>query len=412
MLARMRKTNGKNEWYTKSIYLIAALALMLSGILAVSMSGTVKADSSWYDGNWAKVRPITIDNTGNPSDLIDYQVTIYITYDSDMQSDFDDLRFTDSDGTTELNYWIENKTDSSWAVIWVKVPSIPSSSTKAIYVYFGNPSAISVSSFYDTFPGVVITPDGNTLLLDHLDSSTVGVANGTFSYTNSLSNLATAPNFQEDGAYIKYQTGTSTGTIELWIKPNQYGGILHGNWYDLTSYPYSGKVLHFQINEDGKLKYSQWRTAGFELVGNTTIPLNEWTHVACSFGNYVKLYVNGKVDAEITPSANQPSWSSSDYLYLRYFGEDIRMKGIMDELHVSGIQRTDEEIRSHFAKYTSPEPTITVDEESSLPLPSPSIEVGGNVYSINKLVLFLPTGILAITILSVSILVYRWRHIQ
>lgn len=400
----------KKRWNAKSINLIAALVLVASGILAVPMSRTVDANSGWYNSNWAKVRPITVDNTGNPNNLIDYQVTICITYDSDMQPDFDDLRFTDSDGITELNYWIEEKMDSAWAVVWVNVPSIPGSSTKVIYMYFGNPSALSASSFYDTFPGVVITADSNTLLLDHLDCSTIGTAHGTFSYSNSLSNLSTAPDFQQDGTYIKYQTGTNTGTIELWIKPNQYGGILHGNWYDLTSYPSSGKVLHFQINEDGKLQYSQWPTAGYLLVGNTTIPLNEWTHIACSFGNDVKLYVNGKVDAEITPSSNYPSWTLGDYLYFRYFGEDTRLKGIMDELHVSDIQRTDEEIRSHFAKCTSPEPTITVGEISGLP--HPAVEVGGDIYPKKKLMIFIPAIILAVALLPGTIFVLKRKHSQ
>ena len=44
-----------------------------------------------------------------------------------MQPDFDDLRFTDNDGVTLLNYWIESKIDGVSATVWVKVPSIPAS---------------------------------------------------------------------------------------------------------------------------------------------------------------------------------------------------------------------------------------------------------------------------------------------
>ena len=61
----------KTKWYAKSIYLIVALALALSGILVVPISGTVEASPGWYDSNWSKVRPITVDNTGNPSNLVD-----------------------------------------------------------------------------------------------------------------------------------------------------------------------------------------------------------------------------------------------------------------------------------------------------------------------------------------------------
>ncbi|MDD4531087.1 MAG: DUF2341 domain-containing protein [Candidatus Pacebacteria bacterium] len=88
--------------------------------------------------------------------LTDYQVKLTVPYDSDMQADFDDLRFTSSDGTTLLNYWLESKTDSSTATIWVKVPTL-SSGSNTIYMYYGNASATSggdgtgVFIFFDDF---------------------------------------------------------------------------------------------------------------------------------------------------------------------------------------------------------------------------------------------------------------------
>ncbi|MDD4531086.1 MAG: DUF2341 domain-containing protein [Candidatus Pacebacteria bacterium] len=82
--------------------------------------------------------------------LTDYQVKLTVPYDSDMQADFDDLRFTSSDGTTLLNYWLESKTDSSTATIWVKVPTL-SSGSNTIYMYYGNASAASGSNGANTF---------------------------------------------------------------------------------------------------------------------------------------------------------------------------------------------------------------------------------------------------------------------
>ncbi len=55
--------------------------------------------------------------------------------------DFSDVRFTSSDGSTLLNYWIESLTPGSVATIWTKIPSIPASpDTDTIYVYYNNPS--------------------------------------------------------------------------------------------------------------------------------------------------------------------------------------------------------------------------------------------------------------------------------
>ncbi|HOI18901.1 MAG TPA: DUF2341 domain-containing protein, partial [Candidatus Woesearchaeota archaeon] len=62
------------------------------------------------------------------------------------KSNYDDVRFVDLDGSSVLNYWIEND-----GKFWVKVPSIPASSSKNITVYYGNQTATKYSSGDDTF---------------------------------------------------------------------------------------------------------------------------------------------------------------------------------------------------------------------------------------------------------------------
>jgi hypothetical protein len=131
--------------------LLAMMLVLTLLVVAWPMANEVKASPGWYDSDWSRRSPVTIDNTGNANTLTDYQVKIEVAYDSDMQPGFDDLIFTDSDGVTELSYWVEEKTDSSSAIVWVKVPSLPGSSTKIIYMYYGNPAATSASNGDDTF---------------------------------------------------------------------------------------------------------------------------------------------------------------------------------------------------------------------------------------------------------------------
>ncbi len=115
----------------------------------------------WYNPHWLKRKAVTIDNTLNPNDLAGYQIQLNIPYDSDMNSDFSDLRFTDSDGQTLISYWVESYASSDSAVVWVKVPTIPASSIETIYMYYGNPSATSESNADDTFDVFVdFTRDG------------------------------------------------------------------------------------------------------------------------------------------------------------------------------------------------------------------------------------------------------------
>ena len=106
--------------------------------------------------SWGYRKPITIDNSRNANTLTDYQVLVTLDTRSlisqgKMRSDCGDIRFTDSDGSTLLSYWIESGCNSANTKIWVKVPNIPASSTKTIYVYYGNPSATSLSNGINTF---------------------------------------------------------------------------------------------------------------------------------------------------------------------------------------------------------------------------------------------------------------------
>lgn len=60
---------------------------------------------------------------------------------------FSDIRFS-VDGINALSYWIESYTSGVSATVWVKVPSI---STTTIMVYYGNASAVDASSGSNTF---------------------------------------------------------------------------------------------------------------------------------------------------------------------------------------------------------------------------------------------------------------------
>jgi hypothetical protein len=154
----------------------------------VTMNGPVRETACfvqmlpWLSG-WSLRKSHEIaGSTAGPQ--TDYQVRITAYYgvgtdtgesvylNGKCRADFGDVRFTASDGTTLLNYWIETYTASSSAVFWVKVPYIPASpDTATIYIYYGNPSATTTSNGEATFPAFfngenyisgTIDPDGWT----------------------------------------------------------------------------------------------------------------------------------------------------------------------------------------------------------------------------------------------------------
>jgi hypothetical protein len=110
------------------------------------MSDTYPA---WTDSDWDKMRIITFTNNAGQT-LTGYALEMTINYDSDMQSDYDDLRFKhEDDVNTYLGYWIESY-DTSSAQVWINFPSLPISSSE-VYMFYGNPSAYKGSSFGSVF---------------------------------------------------------------------------------------------------------------------------------------------------------------------------------------------------------------------------------------------------------------------
>lgn len=109
----------------------------------------------WLDDAWQYRRQVSISNSG--AALAYYQVLLKLEGDNFdftlAKLDGSDIRFTHSDGTTELSYWIESWNYSGeLAYIWIKVPSLASGET-TIYLYYHNPNAETTSSGAGTFDG-------------------------------------------------------------------------------------------------------------------------------------------------------------------------------------------------------------------------------------------------------------------
>ncbi|MFZ2097044.1 MAG: DUF2341 domain-containing protein [Anaerolineales bacterium] len=107
----------------------------------------------WYNEAWHYRRLVAITNNG--AYLSYYQALIKLDSNnfnfSRAKMDGSDVRFTHSDGTTELKYWIESwDSTNQLAYVWVRVPSLAIGNTN-IYLYYNNPDAIPVSDGMNTF---------------------------------------------------------------------------------------------------------------------------------------------------------------------------------------------------------------------------------------------------------------------
>ena len=119
----------------------------------------VAAGESWLTG-WDFRKSITI--TGVAGAGADYPIEFDVNYGggadsgnsiftwSECQTDFDDIRFTDDGGSTELDYYIREYGASGDAEVWVEV-SDSLASNQVIYIYYGNAGASTTSNGDNTF---------------------------------------------------------------------------------------------------------------------------------------------------------------------------------------------------------------------------------------------------------------------
>ena len=205
----------------------------------------------------------------------------------------------------------------------------------------------------------VVCPSGNldsTVLFDHFENSHLAQSVfGTPAYVNGLAGFGQAIDFSS-GAWLRYAVPgwyqwPSTydpigkeGSVDLWVYPKQYGvGFVNFNWNSTDTPPGGGHILHLSLTTEGKLYGGSWSAInGPALIplpaGSTTIPLNQWTHVAYVWGeDGTSLYVNGVVDA-FSPDNLYPALNSTFYAYVPYWG--YPGIGYIDDLRITSSSQT------------------------------------------------------------------------
>lgn len=117
--------------------------------------------------NYNYVIPITVTDSGGLSQTnFPFRLkinTAALISAGHMQSNGEDIRFTDSCGSVIYPHYVLNNINDTNTLIWVRIPSLPASSSLKLLMFFGNPSANDTSSFSNTFQSSLITT-GNTLL--------------------------------------------------------------------------------------------------------------------------------------------------------------------------------------------------------------------------------------------------------
>jgi len=116
-------------------------------VFQTNASGTITRllQMAWWHASWTKVKSVLY-WVPSGSVVAGYPLRVNVTYDADMQADFDDVRFVDSTNSTALKYALESKVDGSWAVFNVSVSTTITTSNQSMFMYYGNSGAASLSN--------------------------------------------------------------------------------------------------------------------------------------------------------------------------------------------------------------------------------------------------------------------------
>src|SRR3972149_1251992 len=282
---------------------------------------------NWLIG-WNIRKSISVSNTGTI--LTDHQIPITIDSATPislgrMLPDGGDIRFTDSNGSSLLNHWIESGINTSSTKIWIKIPSIPTD-TKTIYVYYGNPS-----TSYDNSLG-----GNNTFeLFNNFNNNIIDTTKWTKSETNGLTVQAVNQEIKFGG--IKIGSSWTTGAKIDSIRTFSTSFIVTARAKLVTPSTYSYRA-YFGTGPSPIHFYGDASSADYDIFGNddrgevryiNQIVLNNWYNFKIVFdGTTYKNYVNDILRGTKTSTA-PARISIRDSLYLNGTTIDARFDDVI-----------------------------------------------------------------------------------
>jgi len=352
----------------------------------------------WLAG-WKYRLKLTVDS-GDISDILsNFPVLIYISAASgignvDVSCVFDELvadanrkkiAVTTSDGNTECYVEIEKWDDGNeQAWLWVKIPSVASGTDTDLYLYYGIDHADNNTYVGDTndvvaenvwdanFMAVYHMADGidNAHIYDSTSNDNDGTKTGANQPVESTDLIGDSQTF--DGT-DRINCGnaatfniTDAVTIEARVKPSTVTecGILAKDSYNDTFALYAraaaGEMVGFRVESTG---------AGTLKAGNL-VAATRYTLV----GRYdkdggadnVKIFADGAEIGSRTQTDVIPT--NADDLYIGFVASTTNWwKGIIDEIRVSDIARTEAWIAASHESYIDDLITFGVEVRITCP---------------------------------------------
>jgi len=275
------------------------------------------------------------DSEGSPSGN-----TLFVG--GEVQSDFDDVRFTLADGVTLIDAWASEINTGVDATVWVEFPTTNST----YYIYWGNTTISNAwskeNTFFDVITDLEIYYDCDentgTTLTDYSGNGDDGTLVGTplwdvgvYNYSSYLSTSAT------------YSSSPATATMDSYTFAGWFNPVGVTNWARVMGW----KDPHIYLNGGTREPYL---LTGFgSLFATTKFTNGAWKHLTFTVDysggtSTINVYVNGTYEAD---TAIVGSDTGSGAFYLGH-SDTNSMKAYYDQVQVFSSALTPTEVNNLF----------------------------------------------------------------
>lgn len=357
---------------------------------------------AWWNSSWSKCQNITIQAPTGPLD--NYPLFVNITYDSDMQTDFDDIRFV-NDGCgcsgTELSADLEKKQDSVYAETWVELDSWTASMN--ISIYYGN------GGVADNWDPINAYTDFDTVWYLNETQNTDDALDAVQSMVLNQDNTPDVVDGRIDGArdFNDVNSENFDAAVDMGLNGDLDGNITMCFWYHSAEGIARGDVIHTDVaatqnkkigvkNNHRQAADNSWEfymrndAAGSTEVysdANATWFDDNW-HAVCWFksgqtSNDVDLYVdnvNQTLNTHVNTLGGVDFTPDRSYFGCSNFGGDLNYwDGVLDTVWITTEQGGADYADAFFRNLDSYSDFVVLGpEESPVAVDSVSISYPAN----------------------------------
>ena len=266
--------------------------------------------SDWWNTAWTHRIPLTVVGNKLGDGLSNFPVLVKIPGTTATVGAFDftaanvngdDLRFIDTDGSTQLAYDIDDLHASGPWWIWVKIPTLTKNVDHVFTMYYGNTAAAAASSGSATFSDDVSVHHLGATFADETGNGHTGSANGT-TRGNGLIGGSTVFNGTSDVVTVPQSTAynfTTKMSASMWVQSNTLTGYAPFVAKGDATWRVQGGNTAAGVGTTGCGQFGTNVDANTpdNVSGTITINDNNWHHVAAVLDGTTKhLYIDGVAD--------------------------------------------------------------------------------------------------------------------